>query len=155
MLRGHKSSHRLVQQFGGFRRTMIPRTFMPEDRIGIVVDTVIECPLVRIASFGRRRMQQRQAQRIVGRFVPAVLAVVQDRHATRSVRRRQVGPFVSRHLIRQLRIVAAFKEAQTQIVCRLFIGHRTREFRLEQDVAARPVNPIADVDTIVHAAVGQ
>ena len=120
-----------------------------------MVYAVIERPLVRIALLGRRGMEQRQAQRIVRRLVPAVFAVVENRHAVAAVGIRQIDPFLGRHFIGRFGVVAALDEAQSEVVSRLRVGHGTREFGFQQHVAARPVDRVAHVDAVVVAAVGQ
>ena len=152
---GHVGYQRHVELLRGGHRRPAFRSGMPHDRVGEMIYPQVEVALVGIAPLGRRGVNQRQAEHVVGRFVPAVFAVVEHRNAVRAVGVGQIGPFQSRHLVGRCRVVTALDIADTEVVGGLFIAHRHGEFGFEQRIAAVPVDSRMNIQPVVRRAVGQ
>ena len=155
MFGSHVSHERQVELLRCGHNAAAVGSLMSYDRIGEVIDTQIEIALVRIAFFGRRSVDQRQTDRIVGGFVPAVFAVVEHRDAVRTVGVGQVGPLQGGHFVCRGRVVAALDKADAEVVSGFRVAHGHRELGFEQRIAAVPVHRRTDVDAVVLRTVGQ
>ena len=100
-------------------------------------------------------MEQRQTDRMVVRFVPAVLAVVEHRYAVRAVGIGQVGPLLGIDLVGRLGVVAAGHGAHAQVIGCLRVRNAQRELGLQQRVGRSPVHLVADVDAVVLTSLCQ
>ena len=93
-------------------------------------------------------MQQGQTQGIVVGFVPAVLAVAEDRHPVTVVRSGQVGPLLRVDLIRGIGVVGALYTADADVVGCLGVAGSQRKFVFQQAVARIPVQFGHDIDAV-------
>ena len=118
---------------------------MPEV-LAVLVSIILVC-------FGG--MQQGQAEGVVVRLVPAVFAVIQDRHAIVSTTVSQIGPILCIDFVGSLRIVAPPHTSKSQIVGGFRICHVQRKFGLQQSIGQLPVHLIVKVYAVGTATLIQ
>ena len=106
-----------------------------------------------IFTVGRRGVKQRQAQVVVGGFVPAVFAIIEHRDSIATIRRTHSGPMLGIDLVLCRCIIASLDRADSQVVTSLRTFETHRELRFEQGTRRPPVNLRAYVDTVVHSTV--
>ena len=154
MLRRREAEERLIEQLAFLHHPgAVMVAIVPDERVSHRMASEIQIPLVGIAFLGRRRMQQTQAQGIVGGFVPAVFRIVQNGDAIVPV--REVCPMMGECFVRPLVVGGTALVADADVVDSLLGGNGHREFGLEQGVGRLPVDVGHDVDTLVVPAVGQ
>ena len=147
---------RLVEHLGlahGTSRAVIAR--VPYDRVGERMVSEVLLVLVGVAALGRRRMQQRKAQRVVRGFVPAVLAVVEHRDPVAAVRVGEVGPLLRIDLVGGRGVVAPRHGAHAKVIDRLGVRDRKRELGLQQRIGRLPVDVVHKVDPVGLGAFAQ
>ena len=98
-------------------------------------------------------MEQGQAEHVVGRLVPAVLAVVEYSDSVAAVGLREVGPLLRVDLILFGDIVRALDGAGAYVVAGHRIGYGQREFRLQEGAGALPVHFAGYVDAVLVGTV--
>ena len=125
------------------------------DRVGKPVLPMVLAVLVGIAAARLGRMQERQAQDVVSRLVPAVFAVVQDGDAVGSVGLGQVRPLLGVHLILFAGVVRTLDGAGADVVTGHRVGDGKRELGLEEGVGPVPVDLVDDVDALFVGTVIQ
>ena len=154
MRRRLERHERLIHRGSAHRHpALAPVAGVSRDRVDEAVMAEVVAALVRVASVRARRVQQRQAHRVVGRLVPAVLAVVDDADAECPAQVVDVRPLLRRHFVLVRLVVRALDRAEAEVVNRLRIRRGERERRLELGVRRAPVDEILDLDAI--AAFGQ
>src|ERR1043165_8452941 len=151
MLRTFKRDQRLIQALRlpiGSLATPVAR--VRRKSINELMSSPILRRLIAITSAWTNpgRTQQRKPQRLVIRFVRAVLTIRQNRHAESSAAIRQVEPLVRRHLKLPLIIVAALDRADVPVVSRFRIRGGKRKSRLQIGVARLPVDHITKLDAV-------
>ena len=117
-----------------------------------MVTHILPC-LIGIVASWLGRIEQRQAQRVVGGFVPSVARIVQDGHAILPCAVGQVGPFVGIHLEGIVAVIATAHAAQTDVVGGLFVADAEREYSFEQGILRPPVDLVLEVDAARHRTV--
>src|SRR5437868_8062522 len=109
---------------------------MTGDRISEAMMAQIVAALVWIGA-RLRRVNQRQAQNVVGGFVPTILAVVKNRRAKLAARVGYVRPLLRRHFVMIGSIVATLDSTEAQIVSSLRVRCRKWKRCLEQTIRRR------------------
>ena len=156
---GLERAERLVERRGlPWNPTPGPVLLVTADRIPETVRPKV--PLL-VGATGavvlRRGVDQCQTQLVVRRFVPAVLAVVQDRHAVRAIPICQIDPLMPGHLVlvvvgpssvAPVLAVRSFDHSPPEVVRRFLVRDAERERRLEQCLVFVPIDPGVDLDRL-------
>jgi len=149
MLRNDECPERLVKHFcfsHDAGRTEV--TFVTGNRVcENMVSEILLC-LIGIAATGGRSMQKRKTEHVVGRLVPAVLAVIHNADAITPVPVSKIGPLLGIHFVCSKHIVSACLRAYAQIIHCLRVRNGKRELRFQKGVLAAPVNLIAYIDPV-------
>ena len=119
---------------------------MAHKAVGEHVVAEVLAGLVGKALGGFGRIEQREAQRVVGRLVPAVARVVEQRHAIVARTVGEVGPLVGIDLETVVAVVATAHVAQSDVVGGLLVAHAERELGLQQGIERPPVDLVLEVD---------
>ena len=134
-------------------RGAVQRARMAHDGIGEGMGTDIQRVLVDVALGSAGRVQEREPEGIVGRFVPAVAAVAQNRDAVAAVFRGDVGPLLGGDLIGDVRVVSAPDEAQAEVITGLRGAEGERKTGLQEGALVLPVDVVLDIDPVVRGPV--
>src|SRR5262245_58799821 len=87
--------------------------------------------LVAVTAARAGRVDQRQPQRTVVRFVRSILGVIEQRGAVGSIGTRQVDPLMLRNFVLLRLVVAALDRAHGDVVRCLRVGNAQRKTGLE------------------------
>ena len=156
VLRDQKCFQRLVQDFGFGHGTCVSViALMSHDRICKLVMSEILMRLIGISSSGRRSMQKSKTQNVIGRLVPSVFAVIEDRYPIAAVLGCKIRPLLGIHFIGRQCIVSSFYSSDAKVVHSFRIGNRQREFCLEKCIHAVPVDFVTDIYPIVFPSFRQ
>ena len=122
-----------------------------------VVAEVVGALLERPARAGRdaRRVDEREAEGVAVRLVPAVAAVVEHGGAERAGGVGDVGPLLRRHLVAVGPVGGPLHDAEAEVVGRHLVRRGERERRLEQRLLGAPVDVVADLEAVAGAAGGE
>ena len=97
---------------------------------------------------GFSRVNECQAQHVVGGFVPTILAVVKNRRAKLAARVGYVRPLLRRHFVMIGSIVATLDSTEAQIVSSLRVRCRKWKRCLQQTIRRLPINQVLNIDAI-------
>src|SRR5947207_10512059 len=120
---------------------------MTGNRISEAMMTEIVAALVWIGA-RLRRVNQCQAQHVVGGFVPTIFAVVKNRRAKLAASLGHVRPLLGRHFVMIGSIVATLDSSEAQIVSSLRVRCRKGKRCLKQTIRRLPINQVLNIDTI-------
>src|SRR5437899_1706295 len=93
-------------------------------------------------------VNKRQAQHVVGGFVPSIFAVVKNRRAKLAASVGHVRPLLGRHFVMIGSIVATLDSTEAQIVSSLRVRCRKGKRCLEQTIRRLPINQVLNLDAI-------
>ena len=132
MAHGDEGGLTLVQPVGrSSGRGAVQRPRMAHDGVGEGMRAEVQFVFVDIALGGAGRVEEREAEGVVGGLVPAIAAVAQDRDAVTAVFGRDVGPLLGGNLIGDFRIVSPLDKAEPEVITGLRSAEREREARLQ------------------------
>src|SRR5438132_13077211 len=93
-------------------------------------------------------VNKRQAQHVVGGFVPSIFAVVKNRRAKLAASLGHVRPLLGRHFVMIGSFIATLDSTESQIVSSLRVRCRKGKRRLEQTIRRLPINQVLNLDAI-------
>ena len=126
----------------------IKLTLMTYQTISEHMMTEVLTGLISIATTGLWRIEQGQAQSVVGGFIPTVARIVEQCHTIVALAVGQVGPLVGIHLETVIAVVTTAHATQTDIVGSLSISYTKWELSLKQGIERTPVDLVLKIDAI-------